>query len=220
MKWVQGYPRDNGATDMCDSARLAGMMAIVDHVDEQYLANYVIGNEAVRCPVGDAAATNPKNFTRDQLVCLAAGLWKQGREPVVEVLYAEAEKRGWHAQNTEADVPGSTKPWWNGADWLSASDRMHLRLCMGQPADVGGLLWLRAEILFNTVFTPMREPNQLICKCLLANLLPFYKKVTPKWRDAIKQYWNGWRDEPTMSFLLQDCVECDGKPYKGNSPVS
>lgn len=204
-----GLPRDNGATDMMDSARLAGLMAIVNHPLAPDLRRYLVGEEAVRHPY-EYFSNNPKNFTRDQLICLAAGLHVQGHINSCKMLYNKAYYRGWFAQNTEYDAPGSIKRFPNGPDWLSPSNRMVLAKCAKKPGlFILGRLWLTADIVFNALFTPRREPNQLISQLVVAGprWIKFYKKVTPEWRYAITDYWCGWRDEPALASSLIDLLE-------------
>ena len=219
MKFIQGYPREEGATDMMDSARLAGLVAMCESWIAVDLGPYVQGYEAVRCPIG-APANNPKNFTRDQLICLAAGLSVQGNFKALAKLEEAAMVRGWRAQNTEYDVPGSKKPWYNGADLLLPQDRYFLRMCQGFKGSWFGKLMLKAEIVFNGWFTPLREPNQLIAKCLICEELEFYKKTNKRWAEALHAYWGGWRNEPYLYVLLEQRVSSGGKANQSYGPVS
>lgn len=198
-----GLPKDVGASDKMDSARLAGIMALVSHPLTPDLKAYVIGNMGVRHPQ-EVPANNPLNFTRDQLMCLVAGLRKQGHVEACRALYEAAKDRGYFAQNSEADYPGTTKKFPNGRDYLSFSNRMILSICAGNKGNLIGYSWLLLDMVFNAIFTPTREPNQLIAQLSVVSPIwtKLYKLITPKWRQAIRDYWSGWRQEPELAEML------------------
>lgn len=205
---VHNLPRDTGATDSMDSARLAGMMCLADHEQTPDLRNYVIGGLGVRHPAF-YPANNPWNFTRDQLLPLAAGLSNQmhiyagSRD-----LYFAVKNRNWRCQNIEKDFPGSIKKFPDGADFLLPQHILALTICADiKPSrclSIFGRIFLFLDILFNALFTPRREPNQLIA--ILIVLGPFwvklYKLVVRKWRLALTDYWSGWRNEKVLAQML------------------
>ena len=219
MRYVDGLPCDNGSTDAMDSARLAGLLVLFNYpgFDKNLLRKYVQYNEeegqwvAVRHPF-EYPANNYKNFTRDQLVPLVSGL-KQAAPVLAERLLTAAITRGNRAQNTEYDVPGSTKAFPNGTDWLSPSVMNHLRLCAGTKPTLFGKLWLIGDILFNAFITHLSEPNVLICMCYVAG--PFYIKLLKRLNasersdnassldKAITDYWCGWRNEPEVAEVIK-----------------
>lgn len=203
-----GFPKPAGASDWMDSAHAAGMIVYygLPGFDHKKIREYVLAsNEAVRCPYDNSNLdpSNPKNFTRDQLVQLATGLSVNDKD-LVKVLYDEAVKRNYRAQNTEADVPGSVKKFPNGADLLTPSVMNHLRLCSGQKPKLLGKIWLMIDIAFNGVFSPMSEPNNMISMSLFAGdfYVKFMKLTNPKLKDAIIEYWCGWRAEPELAQLI------------------
>lgn len=213
MIFNDGFPKDNGASDWMDSARLAGMMALFNHPDmsREKLAQYAVndGFEAVRCPVDPTGnpSNNPKNFTRDQLIPLIAGMSKMDLPVICIRLYAAAQDRKYRAQNIESDVPGSVKKFPDGADLLTPSHMNHLRMCAGQGSSLLGKAWLIMDIMFNGLFSPMSEPNQIMAMCKIAG--PFYvkllRKVNKKLDAAIREYWSGWRGESEFAeFLIQN----------------
>ena len=207
-QWL--LPQDTFATDKMDSARLAGIMVLVDHPKAPWIAAYIVqGNLVVRHPY-ELPANNPLNCTRDQILLVAAALHRQNNSHDAIDLYEAAKSRGWRAQNTEADIVGSTKPWYNGADALSPSHKLHLALAAGYRGSFIGYSWLAFDIVFNAIFTPTREPNQLLAQVILAGpkWVRFYKKVTPKWRQAISDYWiKSWRGEAELGQMLIDKIE-------------
>lgn len=206
-----GLPRDSGATDFADSARLAGIMMVFDHPEMNglKLAQYIVnGDQGVRYPyvdpTGNLSSNNPKNFTRDQLMCLSAGLAVAGRKDLCLLLLKAAEERNCRAQNVEKDVIGSVKTGADGADLLSPSHMNHLRICAGVKPKLLGKLFLVADICWNSVFARMEEPNQLMCMCKTAG--SFYVKLlrtlNSKLDAAITHYWAGWRGEPELAKLM------------------
>lgn len=201
---VDGLPKDVGATDKMDSSRLAGIMVSFDHLLAPDLSKYIVqDDQAVRHP-HEFPADNPGNFSRDQLLCLIAGLHKQGRIDICKKLYEAARSRWGFAQNYEEDVPGSKKKLPHYADWLSPSNMMTLKKAAGGWGNPIGYAWLILEIILNAVSTPEGEPNQLISQLLVCGpmWIKFYKLITPKWRNAIRLYWSGWRGEPELSELM------------------
>lgn len=211
-----GLPRDNGATDFMDSARLVGLLATVNadnQVSAQSLGRYTIDGIAFRYPDLDSAnqaSNNPLNVTRDQIICLAAGFAKKNwHSKCVDLLNAAYSRRTFgisRAQNTEADVVGSRKAWYNSADILSPSHMNHLRLCARQRGTTLGYLWLNIDIAFYSLFTPKEEPNQLLCMALVAG--PKYVKRMRRWNrhldTALRTYWSGWRNEaPLAEYIVQ-----------------
>jgi hypothetical protein len=211
MIFERGLPRDSGATDFADSARLAGLMVVFGHpgMDPALIAEYVInGNQGTRFPyedpTGNKSSNNPKSFTRDQLMCLSAGLAKAGRQDICLKLLEAAKTRNCRAQNTEADVPGSTKKFPDGADLLTPSHMNQLRICSGAKPTITGKALLILDICFNGLFTPMSEPNQLICMCVMAGpkYVKLLRKMNKRLDAAIREYWSGWRGEPELAELI------------------
>lgn len=206
-----GLPRDNGATDYMDSARLAGLTTAVKYplsINALNLGRYCVDGLVYRYPSTDtsnAASNNPLNVTRDQILCLAAGYYfRNWSSRCVDMLHAAHNRSSYgicKAQNTEADVTGSRKAWYNGADVLSPSHMNHLRLCSRQRGTLLGYLWLNIDIAFYSLFTPKAEPNQLLCMALVAG--PKYVKRMRRWNrhldTAIRNYWSGWRAEPELA---------------------
>lgn len=210
-----GLPRDTGATDFADSSRLAGLLATFGHpaMNANLISLYVVdGNQGVRYPfqdpMGNLSSNNPKNFTRDQLLCLAAGLASLGRQDLCLRLYEAAKARNNRAQNVEADVVGSVKEFPNGADILSPSDMNHLRICAGKGGTIGGYAWLLIDIGFNALFARKSEPNQLMCKCKIAGrfFIKLWRLLNWNLDEAIREYWcageGAWRAEPELADFL------------------
>lgn len=213
MIFQNGLPVDKGATDAMDSARLAGVMATFDYpnFDKSLLIQYLVEKDgqlmAVRHPVeggkeDERPSNNPLNFTRDQLMCLAAGLSKAGYYAQCKRLLEAAEARGNRAQNTEADFPGTKKKFPNGPDWLTPSHMNHLRLCAGEKGTLVGKIWLNVDILYSSAFRRTKEPNQLMCMCEIAGKMDMLKSLNGSLSKAIRLYWANWRSESELAEFL------------------
>ncbi len=94
--------------DQGDSAVRAGLLEIADLLIEDISQYEAYPGELVRSPY-QFPWNNPGNFTKDQMKCLVAGLYKAGRHDIIRrVLYATI-KRCFFMQNIDRDKPGSTK---------------------------------------------------------------------------------------------------------------
>lgn len=211
-----GLPKDSGASDWADSCRAAGILAMFEpNFNAIKCMNYVKYSQdgvlvGVRHPTSsDGGANNWKNFTRDQLMALARGLQLAGEQGTVRKLYEAARNRCNRAQNTEADVPGSTKKFPNGADLLMPSHMGHLRVCAGLKAKLYQVAWLNMDILFHARFTPLAEPNQLLAMCDAAGpkYLKRYMNLNKQWREGIRAYWSGWRGESALAEQMIKVLE-------------
>jgi hypothetical protein len=179
---TNGIPHDTGATDYEDSARLAGMMALFDHPLAPDLTKYVTpeGNY-VRHPYGVKYA-----FSRDQLMPLIAGLYKQGRKDLIKP---------------------NTKP--ENKDWMSPSHKDHVSRCSGGKDSWVGLAWLYLDIMWHSHLDILAEPNQLIAMLMVAgpSYVRLWKRSQKNWRQAITVYWAGWRGEADFAQFLINKLE-------------
>lgn len=205
-RYVNGLPVDSGASDSQDSARLAGMLAIAG-IDNHCSAYMIDAGDSLlvgtRHPTDEFnGANNPNKFSRDQTMCLVAGL----PSTLAYDLYAGAKRRGNRAQNWQED-DGSRK--WYGADWLNPFEMEVLEMRAGYRRKLS--LWARVimltELTLKRLFDSKGEPNQLIAKCYIANELPTLKRLWPTWREAINDYWCGWRGEPELAAKLIERIE-------------
>lgn len=207
---VDNLPCDNGSTDSLDSARLAGMMAISGHVSAPLCSRYLIRQEGklfgVRHPTDFFnKANDPRIFSRDQTICLAAGLLIQKATQEIGELVNRIKEANNRAQNW-MEMDGKAKPY--GGDIILPHVIQALEMAAGLRSELSilGKLMLKADILVNAWFTPTREPNQLIALCFMAGpeYLQFYKKHTKSWRDAIQDYWeDSFRNEATVAATLE-----------------
>jgi hypothetical protein len=195
-RYINGLPVDTGASDSQDSARLAGMMAIAGLAN--YCELYVVEGKGRRHPTDSfQGANNPDKFSRDQLMCLIAGL---GEFPSRELL-AAAHTAGNRAQNWMED---NGKAKWYGADRLTTLNMQVLEIRAGERAKLSlfARMQLAAELTLKRVFTPLGEPNQLISMCYVSGNLSMLDRLWPQWELAVVEYWCGWRGEPELAHAL------------------
>ena len=173
-----GLPRENGATDWQDSARLAGILNVFS-IRYFNMLQYVTHDfkfkhhkRYVRHPY-----ERKYDFSRDQAVCLMAGLYFTNNCNLVN------------------------KNFIDGKDWFSPSHNGHVRICQGLKPRWHQKLWLWLDVFWACYVKPMAEPNQLLCMLMVADIkyLTFYVRRNKKWKEAIQNYWCGWRNEPEIA---------------------
>lgn len=206
-----GFPRPTGATDFLDSAHLAGLMAFVGHekmprIRLQLYTKWSVetGHVLMRCPGDNSGldATNYKNCSRDQLICYLAGLKNLNAVLLCDALYSAAKERGYRAQNTERDVPSSTKKFPDGPDILDPSHIGYMKICAGLSANWFEKFWMRCRIRIASRFSPMKEPNNIVVMSIIYGYADLLKKCNPKINDAIREYWGNWRNEPELAEMI------------------
>lgn len=175
-----GLPKDNGAGDLQDSARLAGLLTTFEwprNIDlTRYVLTSVSPNKYTRHPL-----EIKYDFSRDQTICLVAGLYFQKRINFV------------------------SKKFVDGRDFFSPSQSGHIRACQGYKYKWYQSLWLWLDVFWSAYIQPTYEPNQLLCMLIVAeksqstNHLKVWLKINKKWEQAIKDYWCGWRKEPELA---------------------
>lgn len=111
----------NMTIDGMDSAMRAGVIKTFGPKSDPpfgrvLISSYVLdGGLCVRCPKSNVESMNPWNLSRDQMMCLLAGLRAENSylsiKKAREVFWACA-KRGFFSQNFERDKPGSKKYLW------------------------------------------------------------------------------------------------------------
>jgi hypothetical protein len=186
---VNGLPVDKNASDCMDSARLAGMMALADMPDAPDCTEYL---NYLGLGVRHPNTTNPKEtswmyFSRDQMICLAAGLKAQRKSAIGMYMYLVNNKN--HAQNFIED-DGSKKRF--GGDYCLPHVMGAMAICAGQQRELTFIqkCFLITDLIVNRVFTPMREQNQIIALCYITGFLKLYRTLTPSYGAANMLYWN------------------------------
>lgn len=204
------FPRPSGATDYMDSAHLAGLMAFVGHekMNTDLLKEYVSINylDAVlrRCPNDDSGLcpSNYKNCTRDQMIAYFSGLHTYREKLLCSILLDATKQRGYRAQNTEKDIPGSTKKFPDGADFLDPSHIGYMKIFAGLKANWFEKAWMLARIKIASKFSPLKEPNNIIVMSIVYGYADFLRKSNPQINQAIRNYWSTWRAEPELAEML------------------
>lgn len=204
-----------------DSAVRAGLLCTFKYNHNVDLFKYTQRGYCFRHP-NQYPWSNKNNFSRDQLIPLSAGLWKQGFKYSLRDVFLEHLKRGFFCQNIERDVSGSTKyPWphsfvndkgeketrlFDFADILLPDHILHLILCAKlYPLYIFGLIgypWLVLSILIHSQ-SSHKEHNQIICQCKVAGkpFIKLFKYVTPNWKEDLREYW-GSRNEMEYADLI------------------
>ena len=212
------YPRDNGATTWGDSARLAGLMALVDYPGTPPLEDYVVYHNGewlgVRVPVEDPTspgANNPYNFTRDQTLPLMAGLHKQGKIDAAKKLYEALKRRNFRGQNVEVWDWGSKKTGlFSGPDIYSPSARLAVTMAAGvKPSlllKVFGLAFLALDVLWASMMKDDFEINQTMAAAYSIGKLHWIKRIK-NYEAKIRNYWCGWRNEPELAEKLIELIK-------------
>jgi hypothetical protein len=208
MIFQNGLPRDNGATDCMDSSRLAGMMVIAKHPQAPDCSQYFINGQPVRFPFPDPAnanSNNPRMFSRDQMICLAAGLMLQGHKDLIASMHKNALKSLCRAPNNLND-DGSKK--WFGGDFILPHIMGALKVAAGlkPKLNIFERLLLRIDLWQNNRFSPLREPNQLMAVCVMAGpeAIQLLKKSNPQWQQAVNEYWAlSYRNESELAQMLK-----------------
>lgn len=207
-----GFPKPNGATDWMDSAHYCGMLYFVEHPEAKKKAykilDYVYGKELLRCPedYSGLCPANPNNCTRDQFIVYLAGINQFKFREIAKFLLEAAKARDYRAQNTEKDIPGSTKKFPDGPDILDPSHIGYMKICAGLKANWFERLWMLAKIKIMSRISPMSEPNNIVVMSIVYGYANILKKSNPQIFQAIKNYWceneGAWRGEPELAEML------------------
>jgi hypothetical protein len=215
-----GCPVDSDASDKADSARLAGLLAITLPAKcPPLLQTYFTASGS---PVRHPAATSypecePRVMSRDQLVCLSAGLYFQS--PPLSLLPWKALKLfGWFAPN---DMDERSKKW-KVPDFLPPSVRGHIRACSGLKRTILQRAWLYLDLWINGLsWFKLKEQNQIQSMALVAGpkACYYYMKWNNSWRQATRLYWvdNRVIGEPELTLALIRKIEEEGAKYEPKS---
>lgn len=203
-----------------DSCVRASLIKITSPTDGHFsMAEYVKGGLGVRHP-DETPWNNPWNFTKDQLLCLIAALYKIGRHDLIRKIFYAHFIRLFFCQNFQRDAKGTWKyPWphkmqggdpkdngkwriFDFADPIWAPDHLWHMIKGGRiyplyfVALLGiPLLWFR--LYLNTVMSQKKnELNQIFCQSVVAG--EWAEKLFLKTKDLIPsliRYWDVDRGE-------------------------
>lgn len=215
-----GFPVDQTG-DAGDSAVRAGILKLFDRSAKIPINLYEQNGFCVRHP-NQAPWSSPDNFSRDQLIPLAAALPQTAAR---RVFWAHA-KRFFFCQNIERDWPGSRKflwphrywkdsnpnsgitekRWTNYRDILMPDQIWHLILCARLwPLYWFGLVgipWLLLSIIGHSL-SLHKEHNQIVSQCKVQGqwALALFKVFNPDWKEELRRYW-GRRNEIEYADLI------------------
>jgi hypothetical protein len=185
-----GLPKETGASDLQDSSRLAGIMETFGYRPNGSipLEKYVIveNDKTVYCR---HPLERRYNFSRDQTLCLVAGLASQGKYDLVNLDYVD------------------------GKDIFSPSHRGHIARCQGRKATFLQDAWLWLNVVYAANFKILEEPNKILCMLMLADkkFLKYYLRTNKQWRQAILNYWaendGAWRGERELALHMIAVLE-------------
>ncbi len=177
-----GLPQENGASDLQDSARLAGIMTVFNYPNFLPLSPYIQiwPFQYMRHPL-----ERKYDFSRDQAICFFAGLWANSAFTLV-------------------DMDGVT-----GSDIWSPAAKGHIERCKGGKASWFQDLWFWAEIYYHAKYTPLEEPNQILCMMMVADtkFLRKWVALNPVWEKSVTDYWCGSRGEPELAHLIIETIK-------------
>lgn len=186
MKWVDELPVDEGATDLEDSARLAGIMVTfgVPGYERIDMSKYFVNGKYVRHP-----KANKYDLSRDQGVCIMAGLALQGRRDLVSPHFMD------------------------GKDYLSPSVWSHIHRCEGSKVRWDEENFFKLDIDYNCKCDPWSEKNQILVMAQIAGpeYIRRFRSLHPDFRKVIKDYWcegpGAWRGEPEVAAQMIKVIE-------------
>lgn len=180
-----GLPSDFGSNDFQDSARAAGMCVLFGLHPDIDLSLYTNGRgQYWRHP-----AEYIYTMSRDQAICLFAGMWAQKRFDLVDPNY-----------DTEGDL-------------VSPAVRGHFYRCSRRESNWFQDAWLMADVYVHAWFNPLGEPNQLIAMLMVADVkyLKAWCKLNKNWRQSILNYWceneGAWRGERELAEKMIKVIE-------------
>lgn len=209
-KDIWGLPIESGAATSADSARLAGMMALVNHPKTPDLREYFLWDYIpVRHPYANKYPENePRVMSRDSLICLAAGLKVQQHFQHANIIYNTCK---WFAPN---NMDEQTKKWKIPDPTFAPQVRNHFRMASGLSGRDIGLWFLKQDIIALNANNPMYEQNQIQAMVLTAprEFVNVYTTHMKKWKEATKKYWVddrlGYCDgEPELCDMIISTIE-------------
>lgn len=191
---------DPSYMDGGDSARSTGIMALCENYEDRVHLQLFFKFETcdpVRHPY-QKPYNDPKEMSRDQLICLSAGCY----EPTSTVASRSLAK--WY---------DSRKSWFLNNDLLSPSHWFHIYCCchVDRNADLRTILFryisavfLLADILWSTKIKPNAEQNQIQCMVIVRGKwwLNLYCKLHPDWKKSVRDYFDSWRDQHEIGEAL------------------
>lgn len=164
--------------------------------------------------------TNVRNFSRDQLMPLLAGLHTEKKSVIAKQVFKQHAKRLFFAQNFERDEPGTTKyPWphkvkgkWRILDFADPLAPHHI-YAMAKAANIN-LPWLYPIAVITLILELLtfkygdnNDQGAIISTAYLMNRLDLFKKYNPNWKAKLENYCMGWRKQSRLYQSLTEFIE-------------
>ena len=168
---------------------------------------------------------NSKNFSRDQLMCFLAGLDKLKQRELCKRIFWSRARSFFFAQNTERDIPGSTKyPWphifirmedgisekrdFDFADPLMPNNIWAIvkaaQIYWLYPIALIGIPFYILSLITHT-FGNHGEENQMICEAAVHGkwALFLFKFINRNWKDVSFKYWSDRNEIEYHDMLVE-----------------
>jgi len=189
MIWKDGVPKLNGVDDWRDSAVLGGLLKLTEPSVNINFQSYLDAHgNVLRCPGDD-----PCDTSRDNTI------------PIL----AAADMHGCYLFTKAIDRILQTRLFQNG-DICAPPQEAFLRYIRFAHSPT----WFQNFCLWLDVFLMARkdktvETNQFIAMYLRMpkKFLKSYCHWNTEWREPIRYYFNGWRNEPKFSEQIISTVE-------------
>lgn len=185
-----GLPKVNGASDKQDSSHFAGMLTLFDFAPEQWKPVQKLHQYLIVRPTGEKYYTRHPaeqiyDFSRDQTIPLISGYWRIKDYAFVNQKYV------------------------TGRDIFTPDVKGHIKRCQNREANWFENLWLKTAILAHAKFTPLNEPNNIICMSMIAGdkYVQMWKNHNSQWKQSIRNYWGGWRGEDAFGEHMISVLE-------------
>ena len=209
------HPEDKNSGG--DSSRTTGLMALFDSkFDQEIVSRFEVP------PMSGMLCRHPMlwsrtdDFTRDQAICLLAGIWKSGNYKLARRVFWSHAKRGFFCQNymeqfaNEKTGIRANKGFF-GRDPLSPSHVGYLIICARlwflYPFLLVAFPWFLIDLWYFTKAAPRQEQNQIICMAYVYSCLNLWAKWHPNWDGAIYKYFCGWRDSYEVYLMINEGIK-------------
>ena len=209
MKYENGFPYCEGASDLADSPVINALMIMFNVGNPINPIIYFVKGHPTRYPNGKTISEIlPLCFSRDQNTMLAAAVFHGYRW--VRTNKFSRIKPTWFAPNfvNEEEMK------WQMPDPHSPSVYNHLRICYGLKPIKLFNLWFWLDIFYSCYVKPLAEPNQLIAMMMChpnKMYLKYWLKHNKQWEKAIRDYWHqglgAWRGEKELADRMVETLK-------------
>lgn len=180
------------STDAGDSASRVALGALAGSYPETQALK--LWTELNRHPY-DKIWSDSKLMSRDQVVCLVAGL-----SVIQGPFYEKLRSSGF---------PG----YFVNKDFLNFDVRIMLKKALNKKLNVIdyvlGYPMTVVSILWACYIKPEHELNQIFAQTMIVGpwAVRLIKKLHPDWEENLKTYYNGWRDQAELGAMLIEKIK-------------